>query len=106
MFSSLKSAVRFFAFGFVAGILFAPREGRQTRQLLADKFSSLRKNAAELAVIAVLDGVDALSEADPMSSPGSQRASDKKAVASNEDTPTPKEPARKRTTRRSRAMGK
>ena len=39
MLALLRTSLRFFIIGFVAGTLFAPRSGAATRQMLREKFT-------------------------------------------------------------------
>lgn len=102
MFSRAKSAVRFFIIGFAAGVLLAPREGRLTRQLLADKFTNLRQDIEDLATVAMPeDGFSTIGKMRVLRGV-SATAVDKAANADSEPEPDVK-PVRKRSTRRSRA---
>jgi len=49
MFGLLRTAVRFFVIGVGVGVLFAPRPGAQTRQMIREKLDSLVGSVAELA---------------------------------------------------------
>jgi gas vesicle protein len=45
----LKTIFRTFLFGFVAGVLLAPRSGTETRRMLSERFNSLLEGANSLA---------------------------------------------------------
>jgi hypothetical protein len=47
----LRVALRFFVLGFVAGTLFAPRAGADTRAIVMEKLSSLANGLAEIAAL-------------------------------------------------------
>jgi hypothetical protein len=66
MFALLRTSLRFFIIGFVAGTLFAPRSGAETRQMLREKFNIVANQILELAALppieprtSVKDGGDA-----------------------------------------------
>jgi hypothetical protein len=48
MFALIRTAVRFFILGAVVGVLIAPRAGRETRQLLTDRFQALVNHLVDL----------------------------------------------------------
>jgi hypothetical protein len=65
MFALLRTSLRFFVIGFVAGTLFAPRSGEETRRMLREKFTIVANQILELAALppieprtAVKDGTD------------------------------------------------
>jgi len=67
MLTLLRTSLRFFIIGFVAGTLFAPRSGVATRQMLREKFTVVANQILELAALppiesrtAVKNGGDAL----------------------------------------------
>jgi len=49
MFALLRTSLRFFVIGFVAGTLFAPRSGAETRQMLGEKLTVMVNQILELA---------------------------------------------------------
>jgi hypothetical protein len=49
MLTLLRTSLRFFIIGFVAGTLFAPRSGVATRQMLREKFTIMANQILELA---------------------------------------------------------
>jgi hypothetical protein len=51
MFSLLRTSLRFFVIGFVAGTLLAPRSGAETRQLLGEKLTIMANQLLELAAL-------------------------------------------------------
>jgi hypothetical protein len=51
MFALLRTSLRFFVVGFVAGTLFAPRSGAETRQMLREKFTIVANQILELAAL-------------------------------------------------------
>jgi gas vesicle protein len=51
MFALLRTSLRFFVIGFVAGTLFAPRSGAETRQMLREKFTIVANQILELAAL-------------------------------------------------------
>jgi hypothetical protein len=51
MFALLRTSLRFFIIGFVAGTLFAPRSGVATRQMLREKFTIMANQVLELAAL-------------------------------------------------------
>lgn len=51
MFALLRTSLRFFVIGFVAGTLFAPRAGAETRQMLREKFTIMVNQVLELAAL-------------------------------------------------------
>jgi len=66
MLALLRTSLRFFIIGFVAGTLFAPRSGAATRAMLREKFTIMANQILELAALppiepqtAVKDGGDA-----------------------------------------------
>ena len=66
MFALLRTSLRFFIIGFVAGTLFAPRSGAETRQMLGEKLTVIVNQILELAALppiepqtAVKDGGEA-----------------------------------------------
>ena len=67
MFVLLRTSLRFFVIGFLAGTLFAPRSGAATREMLREKFRVMANQILELAALppiesrtAVKNGGDAL----------------------------------------------
>ncbi|MDQ4099979.1 MAG: YtxH domain-containing protein [Chloroflexota bacterium] len=46
MFKTLQTAVKFFVYGLVAGLLFAPRSGNETRQQLLSWLNTTVKETA------------------------------------------------------------
>jgi len=51
MFTLIRVALRFFVIGFVAGTLFAPRAGAETRAMLAEKLTTIANQLLELAAL-------------------------------------------------------
>ena len=51
MFALLRTSLRFFVIGFVAGTLFAPRSGAETRQMLGEKLTVMVNQILELAAL-------------------------------------------------------
>ena len=51
MFALLRTSLRFFIIGFVAGTLFAPRSGAETRQMLGEKLMVMANQVLELAAL-------------------------------------------------------
>ena len=51
MFALLRTSLRFFVIGFVAGTLFAPRSGAETRQMLGEKLTVMVNQFLELAAL-------------------------------------------------------
>jgi hypothetical protein len=51
MFAVLRTALRFFIIGFVAGTLFAPRSGAETRRMLGEKLTVVANQILELAAL-------------------------------------------------------
>ena len=51
MLTLLRTSLRFFIIGFVAGTLFAPRSGVATRQMLREKFTVVANQILELAAL-------------------------------------------------------
>jgi hypothetical protein len=51
MFTLLRTSLRFFVIGFVAGTLFAPRSGEETRRMLREKFTIVANQILELAAL-------------------------------------------------------
>jgi hypothetical protein len=51
MFALLRTSLRFFIIGFVAGTLFAPRSGAATRQMLRAKFTIMANQILEIAAL-------------------------------------------------------
>jgi hypothetical protein len=51
MFSFMRTSLRFFIIGFVAGTLFAPRPGTETRRMLAEKARVMANQLLELAAL-------------------------------------------------------
>ena len=51
MFALLRTSLRFFVIGFVAGTLFAPRSGAETRQMLREKFTIVANQILEVAAL-------------------------------------------------------
>ncbi len=51
MLALLRTSLRFFIIGFVAGTLFAPRSGAATRQMLREKFTVMVNQFLELAAL-------------------------------------------------------
>ena len=51
MFALLRTSLRFFVLGFVAGALFAPRSGEATRAMLREKFTIMANQVLELAAL-------------------------------------------------------
>lgn len=47
MIKNMRTAVKFFVYGLIAGIMFAPRSGNETRQELMNWFSSSIKSISE-----------------------------------------------------------
>lgn len=66
MFGLVRASLRFFVIGFIAGTLFAPRAGVETRKLLGEKIRIMANQLLELAALppieaerAATDGGDA-----------------------------------------------
>jgi hypothetical protein len=51
MFALLRTSLRFFIIGFVAGTLFAPRSGVETRRMLGEKLTVVANQILELAAL-------------------------------------------------------
>ena len=51
MVTLLRTSLRFFIIGFVAGTLFAPRSGAETRQMLGEKLTIMVNQFLELAAL-------------------------------------------------------
>jgi hypothetical protein len=51
MFALLRTSLRFFVIGFIAGTLFAPRSGAETRQMLGEKLTVMANQILELAAL-------------------------------------------------------
>jgi hypothetical protein len=51
MFALLRTSLRFFIIGFVAGTLFAPRSGAETRHMLGEKLTIIANQILELAAL-------------------------------------------------------
>jgi hypothetical protein len=51
MFTLLRTSLRFFIVGFVAGTLFAPRAGVETRRMLSEKLTIVANQILELAAL-------------------------------------------------------
>lgn len=51
MLTLLRTSLRFFVIGFVAGTLFAPRSGEETRRMLREKFTIVANQILELAAL-------------------------------------------------------
>lgn len=51
MFALLRTSLRFFVIGFVAGTLFAPRSGAETRRMLTEKLTVMANQILELAAL-------------------------------------------------------
>jgi hypothetical protein len=51
MFALLRTSLRFFVVGFVAGTLLAPRSGAETRRMLREKFTVIANQILELAAL-------------------------------------------------------
>ena len=51
MLTLLRTSLRFFIIGFVAGTLFAPRSGVATRQMLREKFTVVANQILEVAAL-------------------------------------------------------
>ena len=51
MFSFMRTSLRFFVIGFVAGTLFAPRPGEETRRMLVEKARVMANQLLELAAL-------------------------------------------------------
>lgn len=51
MFTLLRTSLRFFVIGFVAGTLFAPRSGEETRRMLREKFTIVANQILEVAAL-------------------------------------------------------
>jgi hypothetical protein len=49
MFALLRTSIRFFIIGFVAGTLFAPRPGAETRHMLREKLTIVANQILEIA---------------------------------------------------------
>ena len=49
MFALLRTSLRFFVIGFVAGTLFAPRSGAETRRMLGEKLRVMANQILEVA---------------------------------------------------------
>jgi gas vesicle protein len=55
MFAVLRASLRMFVIGFIAGTLFAPRPGAETRKLLGEKLTELANQILELAALPPID---------------------------------------------------
>ena len=62
MFGVLRVAIRFFVLGFVAGTLFAPRAGAETRALILEKLTALANQIAEIAALPPIESPPASSD--------------------------------------------
>jgi hypothetical protein len=51
MFTLLRTSLRFFVIGFIAGTLFAPRSGEETRRMLREKFTIVANQILEVAAL-------------------------------------------------------
>jgi len=51
MFSFMRTSLRFFVIGFVAGTLFAPRPGLETRRMLVEKARVMANQLLEIAAL-------------------------------------------------------
>ena len=51
MFVLVRASLRFFVLGFIAGTLFAPRPGAETRRMLAEKLRVMANQILELAAL-------------------------------------------------------
>ena len=51
MLALLRTSLRFFVIGFLAGTLFAPRSGAATRAMLREKFTVMVNQFLELAAL-------------------------------------------------------
>jgi gas vesicle protein len=51
MFALLRTSLRFFVIGFLAGTLFAPRSGVATRAMLREKLTVMANQVLELAAL-------------------------------------------------------
>jgi hypothetical protein len=51
MFALLRTSLRFFVIGFIAGTLFAPRSGEETRRMLRENFTIVANQILELAAL-------------------------------------------------------
>ena len=51
MFAVFRAAVRAFAIGVAVGVLFAPREGAQTRRMLSERLSMALNGMLEFAAL-------------------------------------------------------
>ncbi|TME64325.1 MAG: YtxH domain-containing protein [Chloroflexi bacterium] len=51
MFALMRTSLRFFVVGFIAGTLLAPRPGAETRRLLGEKFRIMANQLLELAAL-------------------------------------------------------
>ncbi|HEX9266553.1 MAG TPA: YtxH domain-containing protein [Candidatus Limnocylindria bacterium] len=64
MFALLRTSLRFFVIGFVAGTLFAPRSGAETRQMLGEKFTVMVNQILELAALPPIEPQTAVKDGD------------------------------------------
>ncbi len=64
MFALLRTSLRFFVIGFVAGTLFAPRSGAETRQMLREKFTVMVNQILELAALPPIEPQTAVKDGD------------------------------------------
>ncbi len=64
MFALLRTSLRFFVIGFVAGTLFAPRSGAETRQMLREKFTVMVNQILELAALPPIEPQTAVKDSD------------------------------------------
>jgi gas vesicle protein len=51
MFALLRASLRFFIIGFVAGTLFAPRSGAETRKMLGENLRVMANQILEIAAL-------------------------------------------------------
>ncbi|TMC71853.1 MAG: YtxH domain-containing protein [Chloroflexi bacterium] len=51
MFALVRTSIRFFVLGFVAGTLLAPRSGAETRRMLGEKLTVMANQILELAAL-------------------------------------------------------
>jgi hypothetical protein len=64
MFALLRTSLRFFVIGFVAGTLFAPRSGAETRQMLREKFTIVANQLLEVAALPPIEPRSAVRNGD------------------------------------------
>ena len=65
MFGLVRAAFRAFVIGVVVGVLFAPRAGSETRQMLNERFTSLVNQLLEIAALPPIEPARARTDGQP-----------------------------------------